>query len=303
MEYRQMSYFVTIVDENSFTIAAKKLHISQPALSRMLINLEFQLNCKLIEREKKKIKLTEHGIFLYSKAKKVVNEFEELKDEFTTYIMNSKEIVLVGIPPVVGTFLVSSVVGNFIDEHPDIKVIISEYGAKLVQQYILEDKLSIGFTPLPLSAVGFNVFPIYENDMDVIVYKSHHFAKNKTLSLNELSGEHFILFDDTFALHDYTIQSCRNSGFEPKIFIKSGQWDFILEMVALKKGIAIMPRPITNRYKSDKIVKIPMKGEVLKWKIAIISKHNRQLNKSDKLFIEYTKNELINSKYNNHEKI
>ncbi len=298
MEFRQMSYFVTIVDENSFTIAAKKLHISQPALSRMLNSLESQLNCKLIERKKKKIKLTEQGIFLYNKAKKVVEEFEELKDDLNTYILNSKDIVLVGIPPVVGTFLVSSVVGNFIDEYPEVKVLISEQGAKLVQKNILEDKLNIGFTPLPLSLVGFNVFPIYEDEMDVIVHKNHHFVKHKSLSLNELSEENFILFDDTFALHDYTIQSCRNSGFEPKIFIKSGQWDFILEMVALKKGIAIMPRPIANRYKSDTIVKIPMKGEVLKWKIAIISKYNRQLNKSTKLFIEYTKSQLLSSKHN-----
>ena len=72
MDIRVLKYFVTVVEEENILKASQVLHITQPTLSRQLMDLEKELNCKLFIRSNRKITLTFEGLFLYNKAKEII---------------------------------------------------------------------------------------------------------------------------------------------------------------------------------------------------------------------------------------
>ena len=72
MDIRVLKYFVTVVEEENILKASQVLHITQPTLSRQLMDLEKELNCKLFIRSNRKITLTSEGLFLYNKAKEII---------------------------------------------------------------------------------------------------------------------------------------------------------------------------------------------------------------------------------------
>ena len=89
MDIRVLKYFVTVVEEENILKASQVLHITQPTLSRQLIDLEKELNCKLFIRSNRKITLTSEGLFLYNKAKEIIL----LQAKTINALKNSHEII------------------------------------------------------------------------------------------------------------------------------------------------------------------------------------------------------------------
>src|SRR5699024_3500489 len=88
MEFRTLNYFLTVVQEKSISHAAEVLHISQPALSQQLKQLETELNTKLFDRGHRGIRLTEEGMYLANRGKEILS----LVDKTTKNITNEKQI-------------------------------------------------------------------------------------------------------------------------------------------------------------------------------------------------------------------
>lgn len=125
---------------------------------------------------------------------------------------------------------------------------------------------------LPIDEQIFDVYPIVEEEMKLIVHKNHPLASFKEVDVKDLRDEEFIFYHEDFALN----QIVRNhffitAGFEPKILFKSMQWDLMSEMVAANLGIAILPQSICNRLFTKDINIISLKPTIL-WKLAVITK-------------------------------
>ena len=287
MDFKHLSYFICVVEEKSFTRAAKRLHISQPALSKMIKNLEEELGIKLLMRNNTQFELTEFGTFLYEEAKEISKQFESLTDKIKNFSADCGGAFSIGLPPVIGTCLVSSVLDSFNESYPEITINVSEDGAKIMQQKILTKELDIGFTPLPVKESLFDIVPLYEEEMEVIVNKKHALANRDSVTLEELQNEKFVIFNNTFVLHDNIINACKSANFEPKIIMQSSNWDYMLELVAKNRCITVLPKLITRRYSSDDLKNISISNKLLKWEIAIVSRKGKHLNKHIKKFINF----------------
>ncbi|RFA36290.1 hypothetical protein CAI16_05750 [Virgibacillus dokdonensis] len=98
MDIRELKYFIEIVKKKNFTLAAKNLHISQPALSKTMKNLESELEVQLLDRSDKEIKLTEIGQLFFVQAEAVLNAFDSLKASLYDQSKLNKGEVIVGLP-------------------------------------------------------------------------------------------------------------------------------------------------------------------------------------------------------------
>ena len=102
MDIRVLRYFLTVAQEETITRAAERLHISQPSLSKQLIELEQELGKPLLVRGKRKISLTENGIFLRKRAEEILSLFEKTQQELT-----SDQLELTGEVSIGGNLAVS----------------------------------------------------------------------------------------------------------------------------------------------------------------------------------------------------
>ena len=289
MEFRHLQYFCCVVSEESFTKAAKKINLSQPALSRTIKNLEKNIGAQLLVRTNKQFVLTEIGEEVYREGKKIVEGFDDLDNYIRTFTDQYVGKIIIGLPPVIGTCLLPSFLGKFNADYPNIETVFKEEGANVIGNKVYLEEVDVGIVIKPIDINKYDVVPIVANYNVVIVNKSHPFASKKSITTAELQNEPLLLLNNSYTLHHSILRACRNNGFEPNIKLLCHTWDLLLEMVALNQGVTILPMPILNKFANNKIVGIPLTGELMKWDIVAITKKNKLVTKIARIFIKYMK--------------
>lgn len=286
MDIRQLKYFLEVVKQKSITKAAESLHISQPALSKMMKGLEEELGMTLIVRTNKTNEVTDAGLIVMEYAKKISSLFEEM--EITLHDMTNlhKGSIHIGLPPIIGSLYFPMVIAEFHKKYPNIEINIQEYGAAKVVKSVDEGEFELGVAVLPVNEQQFNIYPIVQDEMKLLVHYQHRFAHSETVHLMDLIDEDFIFYHEDFALHDIMWKKFIQLGFEPKVLFKSSQWDFMSEMVAAKLGITILPGSICNRVQ-NKNVKVINLIPTTPWNLAIITKKGRYISHAARRLIQY----------------
>lgn len=284
MEIRQFVYFTEVAKLQSFTKAAEKLHISQPALSKMVKSLEQEMGVQLLDRTN--LKLTDAGEIVYEKARNILQQVNDVTSSLSDLTKLKKGTLRIGIPSIVGTLFFPPIIAQFRHQYPGISIKIREYGAKRVEKWLEEDLIELGIAVLPVDEQSFNPVPFIEEDMTVIMRKDHPLSGRKSLTLTELRNEDFVFFQEDFTLHGLLKTACRQEGFEPTIVLESNQWDFVAEMVEAGLGISLFPDSLSKRLDPDKISLVPLENELLKWKLAVILKKNRYISFAAREFLK-----------------
>lgn len=168
MEIRQLITFVEVARAGSFTTAAKIMHITQPALSKIIKALEDELGIYLFDRSEKYLKLTDTGKQFYKQAQKLILEFQSLTDSIADVESLKKGHIRIGIPPVIGTCYFPSLIAGFRKDYPGVTLSILEEGARTIHEKVDEGLVDMGIVILPINQEKFEVIPI-TSDLNVLI--------------------------------------------------------------------------------------------------------------------------------------
>lgn len=296
MEIRQLMYLVQVAKEKSFTVAAHKLHVSQPALSKMIKNLEEELGVPLFDHSKRNPELTDIGENVVEESMKILESVEKLTQAVEDTINLKKGHVTVGIPPVIISTYFPKVISEFRSTFPDIKFTLVEVGAAEVQKKLWDGQIDIGIVILPVDEKKFDVYPVIQDQSVLIVHKDHPLASNQKVVMEELKEEKFIILDESYMLCHHILLACRKAGFEAKVDFMTSQWDLIVKMVSYNQGISILPRPILEEFKTPLIKKIPIDDPIFKWRIVVVLKKGRYVTFAMREFIRFVQKALSREK-------
>jgi DNA-binding transcriptional LysR family regulator len=287
MDIRQLEYFVAVAEQESFTKAAANVHLSQPALSKIVKNLEEELKVELFDRSTRKLKLTDAGEIVYQEALKLTASLTDLTLRLDNLMNSPTGTIRIGIPPLIGTLFFPSIARSFHNQYPKISLELVEFGAKKLVEFVEEEKVDIAIIVLPVNNPKFEVYPFIQEEFAFFCAKTHKFANSTSLSLKELSEEKFILFSKQFTLHDRIIWECVNAGFTPSVPYESSQWDLISELVAEEFGIAILPQSIYSKMNHDKITMVPLVHPTPLWELGFAVKKNSYISFANRKLIDF----------------
>ena len=151
MDFKQLLYFTTVVDEGTISAAARKLHMTQPPLSTQLRLLEDEVGCLLFERGPRSIRLTDAGRIMYDRAVLLLRMSSQLTDELDACTRGSHGTLRIGIISSVGSTLCCDWFRGFLEKYPDVGFEVSEANTyqllEKLQDGVLE--LAIVRTPFP----------------------------------------------------------------------------------------------------------------------------------------------------------
>ncbi len=286
MDIRQLTYFIEVAKWKSFTKASAELHISQPSLSKMVRNLEDELEMELIDRSSRQIELTAAGEIAYEQAQMII----ESLDSFSTHLydlMNLKKgKIKIGIPPLIGFLFFPKIIKAFHTAYPEINIQLVEDGANKVKKDVKDGLLDLGVVVLPADEEEFEVVPFVEEEMMLFVHDSHPLAQREQVQMKELAEEDFILFSEDFALHDRIIQECVKAGFRPNVAYESSQWDFISGMIGENLGLSVFPQSIVRKVDPDSVKAIPIIRPAIPWKLGLLLKKGRYVSHATRELIK-----------------
>src|SRR4051812_22642810 len=262
------------------------MHLSQPALSKSIMALEEELGLTLIIRTNKTSDLTDAGRVVLDYAQKMNGLVDEMKTTLNDITNLSRGQIDIGLPPFIGSLFFPRVIAKFHHSYPNILLNITEYGGARVVKSVEEGEFELGVAVLPIDEQQFDVYPIVEEIMKLLVFKDHRLASRKVVDIKELKEEEFIFYHEEFALNQIMRNQFIAAGFEPKILFKSSQWDLMTEMVAANLGITILPHSICNRVFTSVIEVIDLKQKIL-WRLAVLTKKDRYISNAGRTFIDF----------------
>ena len=269
MDIRTLRYFVEVVRQQSFTRAAEKLFVTQPTISKMLKNLEDELNCTLLIRDGRRLLLTDTGQVVFERGLAILAEFRQLEAELSDINHLNKGLLRLGIPPMVG-MLMAGPISLFRQRYPGVELKISEFGGLTVQQAVMSGDLDVAMTALPVEEEsGLATLPLFSHPLCVLVPRSGQWTTCESISPEALAEHPLLIYNEDFALSRQLLELFNQHDVKPRIAVRSGQWDFLAAMVQAGVGIAILPEPICQRLDKQILLWIPLESD-LRWQLGMI---------------------------------
>src|SRR5262244_3993965 len=195
MQIESLKVFCDLAETESFTKAAQINEITQSAVSQQISSLEKQFKSLLIERSKKKFRLTREGQVLYDFSKQVIQTFDalhsklqEIKDIIsgTIRVATIYSIGLHDLPPYLKKFLKA---------YPTVNVHVEYRRANQVYEDVLGNVVDLGVVAYPARDHKLEIYPLRKDPLVLICHPQHALAKHKTIRLKTLSGQKFIGFE------------------------------------------------------------------------------------------------------------
>ncbi|MFH5836491.1 LysR family transcriptional regulator [Proteiniclasticum sp. C24MP] len=275
MDINQLKYFIAIVENDlNLSVASKKLHISQPALSKYIIKFEEEEKVRLFERSHGRLTgLTPAGENFYGNAQIVIEKHDHLMKEFRDHGSLIKGTVRIGIPPLILTVLFTEVMADLIRLNPDIRFIIVEKGAFELRRMLLLDELDLAVLlhPTNLNELLFKEEVIREDALSAFMSKDNPLAAKNTIEWTDLKGKDLAVFNETFMIHHQLMRKFQSLKMEPKISLMSGSWDFLLEVTRTSNFITILPAPIKEHFSFKDVTEVSFKKPI-SWQVVMTYK-------------------------------
>ncbi|MFV0440316.1 MAG: LysR family transcriptional regulator [Lachnospirales bacterium] len=293
MNIAQLEYFVTLAETLSFTKASEKLHITQPNLSKAIVNIEQNLGCKLFIRTKRDVQLTNAGKVFYNEAIKIIQKYKEaikMTQDMGTGITGNVKIGFLGTA-VIRTL--PEIINKFNDLYPNIKVDLFDFSYSPLINALHEKEVDIAILPdseLPNIPNLLRKHFFYD-DMCVAVHKSHPLAKFDSISILEIEDEPFVQINPKKSYHDYNLINniCLENGFSPKVEYKANTLFNMLMMVECKVGITLLASHMQHfATENVKFVKIDEYKDFFKVICAYRQTDNTSIDKFINVLEKYT---------------
>jgi LysR family transcriptional regulator, hydrogen peroxide-inducible genes activator len=255
MNLRDLRYLVALADTKHFGKAATRCHVSQPTLSAQLKKLEEYLGVELIERQPRRVALTEIGEQIVARARRVVNDSDELLALARSQRDPLSGTLKLAMIPTLGPYLLPLLSKPLRKQLPKLKLMLYEYQTEPLLQALRSGEIDMGVLALPVHADGVETRKLFEEDFMVALPKGHRLADKTTIKLDDLSGDTLLLLEDGHCLRDQALDICSRGDLEEDQDYRATSLETLRQMVAADMGVTLLPKLSTNGpFSSEKSV-------------------------------------------------
>lgn len=245
MEFHQLRYFIAAAEDLSISAAAKRLHVTQPALSRQVAVLEAELGVALFDRIRKRIHLTEAGRFFLPKARQIVCDAETGAQQVREQFGKARRTLRLGFLTPFLDDLVAPAVREFRQRHPKAQVSLFELPPRAQLDRLRNHELDAALLGNISDAerAFFQTRVLSRHKMAAVLPEDHALAGRKTVKVAALAREPWVSLSDAFfpGRREFLRCVCQQAGFEPQIVNEADSLPLMLAAVASGEGVAIMP--------------------------------------------------------------
>lgn len=258
-----MTYFVQIVESNcNLSLAAKKIHISQSALSQFITQFEHNEGVDLFHRKNGRLDgLTEAGEKILSQVKIILARYEELEIIIQNESAKQQGTIRLGIPSFILRIYFANILPKFLLENPNIDIQIVEGGGVELRQKFLEDDLNyaILIEPTHLESKKYEQHIIQMDEFVAFMDKNHPLAQKEQLEWSDLNSYQLASFNKDFTTYHALTTKLKEEEVTAQLHYLSSTWDYLLETTYGNDIVAILPSPVEKLMDKERFVMVPFR--------------------------------------------
>lgn len=286
MQIESLKVFCDLAETESFTKAAQINEITQSAVSQQVSALERTFKSLLIERSKKKFRLTREGEILYEYAKQLINGYDALFNKLqevrdivsgTIRVSTIYSIGLHDLPPYIKKFLKA---------YPTVNVHVEYRRSNQVYEDILGNADDIGLVAYPVKESKIEVVPLRKDKLVLITHPKHPLAKSDQVSLKDLEGLKFIAFEPDIPTRKAIDKALKDAGVSVQTVMEFDNIETVKRAVEIDAGVSIVPlTTVTQEVAKHTLEAIEIDNGSLYRPLAAIYKKSKVLSPAMKQFI------------------
>jgi DNA-binding transcriptional LysR family regulator len=293
MQIESLKVFCDLAETESFTKAAHVNNVTQSAVSQQISSLERVFKSLLIERSKKKFRLTREGQVLYDYSKQIISTYDalhsklqEIKDIIsgTIRVATIYSIGLHDLPPYLKRFLKA---------YPTVNVHVEYRRANQVYEDVLGNVVDLGLVAYPQRDNKLEIFPLRKDPLVLITHPQHALAKQKNVKLKTLAGQKFIGFQPDIPTRKALDKILKESNVEVQHVMEFDNIETVKRAVEIDAGVAIVPQgTVVQETAKNTLAAINLDDGDFFRPLAAIYKKNKVLSPAMKQFLSILKEPL-----------
>jgi len=286
MQIESLKMFCDLAETESFTKAAQINEVTQSAVSQQISSLERQFKSVLIERSKKKFRLTREGQIMYDYSKQIIqiydalhSKLQEIKDVIsgTIRLATIYSIGLHDLPPYLKRYLRT---------YPTVNVHVEYRRANQVYEDVLGNVVDLGLVAYPSRDSKLEIIPLRKDRLVLICHPQHPFAKGKSIRLGALSSQKFIGFEPDIPTRKAIDRILKDHGIQVNNVMEFDNIETVKRAVEIDAGVSVVPQAtVVQEVANETLAQVTIEDGEFYRPLAAIVKKNKVLSPAMKQFL------------------
>lgn len=254
MELQQLRYVIAISRTGNFSRAAELCHVSQPSLSQQVQKLEEELGEWLFDRMKRAVKPTAAGELFVQRAARILAEVEAAEREMRDSCSLLRGRLNLGVLPTMAPYLLPRLLPGFAEAYPGLEVIVHEETTARLLKMLGTCDIDLAIASEPISDPQCTVVELFREELLLALPLGHAMAGRRTISIQDVEGERFIVMKEGHCLGDQVLHFCQRRDIQPHVSCRSAQIETILALVESGLGLSLIPQMAAEGCRRERLV-------------------------------------------------
>jgi DNA-binding transcriptional LysR family regulator len=282
MDLATLNAFIAIAELGSFSEAAERLHLTQPAVSKRIASLEQQLSVRLFDRLGREVSLTEAGRALLPRAYQILNVLDDTRRALTNLngeisgrltLATSHHIGLHRLPPLLRAFTRA---------HPQVALDIQFLDSEVAYEEVLHGRAELAVITLaPETREPVHAVAVWDDPLDFVAAPEHPLARSQVISLADVAHHPAVFPGGNTFTHHIVRRLFEAQGLTPNIAMSTNYLETIKMMVSIGLAWSVLPRTMLD----DQVARLPLPGIQLTRQLGYISHTERTLSNAARAFM------------------
>lgn len=272
---KQLQYALAVEQTLHFKKAAEHCHVSQSALSTALAELENNLGAQVFERNNKKVIVTPYGKQVLERARRIVNEVDELQRLSSCQQEPLGAPIALGIIPTIAPFLLPKLFPVLNELYPNAKIKVIEEQSTVVVDRVRRGELDTAILALPFPHDGLLALEFWQEDFYCVVPANNAYANLESISSQHVADVNLMLLKDGHCLKDHVLDVCKLPGVQANDFAATSL-NTLVQMVQANLGATLIPQMALDQlvHKNERLAAIRLAEESPHRRIAMLVRPN-----------------------------
>jgi DNA-binding transcriptional LysR family regulator len=283
---RQLEALVAIADTGSFTIAAERLGISQPAVSEAVRRLEAELGFEVFIRTTRAFRLSREGQEVIASAREVLRTMQYTYDSISAgHGGDTRRITIAALPSMIVSVL-SPTIRRFRQLHPSVTIEVLDGNQKRATGLVVDGVADLAFVSQGPIAPMLQFDVLTADRFYLVCSNQHPFAGQAEVEWASLTDERFVALESTSSVRKATDNAFAQAGAECVPHYELAQVPSVAALVAAGLGVTALPEFSLTMFREDGLAFVALKNPVFERKIGVVTRKNKPLSAAVSAFVE-----------------
>lgn len=281
MDLAALDAFIAIADSGSFSAAGERLHLTQPAVSKRIAALETQLGRRLFDRIGREVALTEAGLALLPRARRILAELDDSRRALGNLDADVGGRLSLATSHHVGLHRLPPLLRAFSQSHPGVALDIQFLDSEQAWAQVLGGRAELALTTLGPAAPPLHTVPVWDDPLEFVVAPDHPLTARSRVRLEDIAAHPAVLPDANTFTHRIVADCFAASGLAPQLRMTSNYMETVRMLVAVGLAWSVLPHTMLDA--QTRVLRVP--GVRLRRQLGHVTHTGRTLSNAARAFM------------------